>query len=56
MQLEVVCVNGICTMEIVKSSVITVSKLSNEEQQLRIDNEILKTQLRDLQEAPSHEP
>jgi hypothetical protein len=55
-QLEAVCVNGICTMEIVKSSVVMVSKLSNEEQQLRIDNEILKTQLRDLQESPPHEP
>jgi hypothetical protein len=33
-----------------------VSKLSSEVQQLRIGSEFLKTQLRDLQEAPSHVP
>jgi hypothetical protein len=33
-----------------------VSKLSSEVQQLRIDNETLKTQLRDLQQVPSHVP
>jgi hypothetical protein len=53
-QLEAVRVNGICTMELVQSLVVMVSKLSSEVQQLRIDNETLKTQLRDLQRVPSH--
>jgi hypothetical protein len=43
-------------MDIVKSSVVMVSKLSSEMQQLRIDNETLKTQLRHLQQASSHVP
>jgi predicted nucleic acid-binding Zn-ribbon protein len=48
-QLEAVRANGICTMEM-------VSNLSSEEQQLRIDNESLKTQLRDLHQVPYHVP
>jgi hypothetical protein len=51
-QLEAVCFNDICTMEIVNSLVVMVSKFSSEEQQLRNDNEAL-TQLRDLHQAPS---
>jgi hypothetical protein len=43
-------------MEMVQSLVVMVSKLSSEVQQLRIDDDILKTQLRDLQQAPSHVP
>jgi hypothetical protein len=41
-------------METVKLSVVMASNFSSEVQQLRIDNETLKTQLRDLQEVPSH--
>jgi hypothetical protein len=52
-QLEAVHTNGICTMEMVQSLVVMVSKLSSEVQQLRIDK-TLKTQLRDLQQVPSH--
>jgi hypothetical protein len=54
-QLEAVRANGICTMEMVDSLVVMVSKLSSEVQQLRIDD-TLKTQLRDLQQAPTHVP
>jgi hypothetical protein len=36
-QLEAVRANGICTMEIVQSLVVMVSKLSSEVKQLRID-------------------
>jgi hypothetical protein len=43
-QLEAVRANGICMMELVQSLVVMVSKLSSEVQQLRIDNETLKTQ------------
>jgi hypothetical protein len=43
-------------MELVQSLVVIVSKLSSEVQQLRIDNETLKTQLCDLQQVPSHVP
>jgi hypothetical protein len=50
------CVNGICTMEMVKALVVMVSKLSSEVQQLRTDKGTLKTQLRDLQQAPSYVP
>jgi hypothetical protein len=39
MQLEPVCVNGISTMEMVKSLVVMVPKLSSEVQQPRNDNE-----------------
>jgi hypothetical protein len=55
-QLEAVRANGICTTEIVKPSVVIVSKLSSEVQQLGIGNETLTTQLRDLQLASSHVP
>jgi hypothetical protein len=55
-QLEAVRVNGIRTMQTVKSLVTIVPKLSSEVQQLRIDNETWKTQLRDLQQASSHVP
>jgi hypothetical protein len=48
-QLEAVHANGILSMEM-------VSKLSSEVQQLRINNETLKTQLCDLQQVPSHVP
>jgi hypothetical protein len=54
-QLEAVRTNGICTMELVQSLVVMVSKLSSEVQQLRIDK-TLKTQLCDLQQVPSHVP
>jgi hypothetical protein len=43
-QLESVRANGICTMEMVQSLVVIVSKLTNEVQQLGIDNETLKAQ------------
>jgi hypothetical protein len=49
-------VNGNCTMEMVKSLVAMVTTLSDEVQLLRIDNETLKTQLRDLQRVPTHVP
>jgi hypothetical protein len=52
-QLETVRNSGICTMEMVQSLVVMVTKLSSEVQQLRIDNEAMKTQLRELQQAPS---
>jgi hypothetical protein len=55
-QLGAVRLNGICTMNMVKSLVAMVSKLSSEVQQLRNDNETLKIQLRDLHQAPSHMP
>lgn len=55
-QLEAVLVNGICTMQMVKSLVRMVSKLASEVQQLIIDNETLKTQLCDLQQVSSHVP
>jgi hypothetical protein len=54
-QLEAVRANGICTMEMVQSLVVMVSKLNSEVQQPRIDNETMKT-LRNLQQAPSHVP
>jgi hypothetical protein len=53
-QLEVVHANGICIVEMVQPLVVMVSKLRSEVQQLTIDNNTLKTQLRDLQQAPSH--
>jgi hypothetical protein len=52
-QLQAIRANGICTMEMVRSLVDIVSTLSSEVHQLRVDNETLKTQLRDLQQAPS---
>jgi hypothetical protein len=53
---EVIRANGVCTMKMVQSLVMMVSTLSSEVQQLRIDSDTLKTQLRDLQQAPSHVP
>jgi hypothetical protein len=47
-QLETVCANGICTMEMVQSMVAMVSKHSSEMNQLRTDNETMKMQLREL--------
>jgi hypothetical protein len=47
-QLEAVLVIGIFAMEMVRSLVVMVSKLSSEVQRLRIDNETLKTQLHRL--------
>jgi hypothetical protein len=55
-QLEAVRANGMYTMEMVWSLHVMASKLSREVQQLRMDNNALKTQLRDLQQAPSHVP
>jgi hypothetical protein len=52
-QLEAVRAKVICTMDLVQFLVVMVSKLSSEVKQLRIDNETLKTQLRDLQQVPS---
>jgi hypothetical protein len=43
-------------MEMVRSQLVTVSKLSSEVQQLRMDNDALKMQLRNIQQAPSHVP
>jgi hypothetical protein len=43
-------------MEMIQSLVVVVIKFSSEVQQLRIDNETLKMQLRDLQQVPSHVP
>jgi hypothetical protein len=56
MQLEAVRANGICTMEMVQSLVVMVSKLSSEVHQLKINNKTMKTQLCELQQAPSHVP
>jgi hypothetical protein len=64
LQLEAVRPNGICTMEMIRSLLVMVFKLRSEVQQLRIDNDALKTQLRelqqaqlrDLQQAPCHVP
>jgi regulator of replication initiation timing len=55
-QLDTVSANGICTMEMVQSLIKMVSKLCDEVQQLRIDNADMKTQLRELQQLPSHAP
>jgi hypothetical protein len=49
--LEVVRVNGISTMEIVKFLVDMVSTLVSVVQKLKTDNYALKTQLRDLQQG-----
>jgi hypothetical protein len=43
-------------MEFVQSLVVMLSKFSSDMQQLEINNETLKTQLRDLQQVPSHVP
>jgi hypothetical protein len=51
MQLEAVCANGVCTMEMVQSLIVMVTKLSSEVHLLRIDD-TLKKQLHDLQQAP----
>ncbi|PNF19828.1 hypothetical protein B7P43_G12505 [Cryptotermes secundus] len=53
-QLEALRTNGICTMEMVHSIVVMLSNLSSEVKQLRIDNEAMKMQLREFQQAPSH--
>ncbi|PNF33451.1 hypothetical protein B7P43_G03353 [Cryptotermes secundus] len=53
-QLETLRTNGVCTMEMVQSIVVMLSNLSSEVQQLRIDNEAMKMQVRELQQAPSH--
>ena len=53
-QLETLRTNGICTMEMVQSIVVMLSNLSSEVKQLRIDNEAMKMQLREFQQAPSH--
>jgi hypothetical protein len=55
LQLEAIRANGICTMEMVQSLIVTVSELGSEVQQLRMDV-ALKTQLRDYQQAPTHVP
>jgi hypothetical protein len=52
-QLEAVRENGLCTMQMVKSLVELVTVLSSEVQQLRIDNDTLKLQIRDLKQVPS---
>jgi hypothetical protein len=43
-------------METVRSLVVMVSKLSSDVQRLRTENKTLKTQLRRLQQEPSHVP
>jgi hypothetical protein len=48
LQLEAIRANGICTMEMVRSLLVMVSKLSEELQQLRMDNDALKMQLRNI--------
>ena len=53
-QLKAIRANGVCTMEMVQSMVVMLSNLSSEVRQLRIDNESMKMQLRELQQAPSH--
>ncbi|XP_023703785.1 uncharacterized protein LOC111862535 [Cryptotermes secundus] len=53
-QLETLRTNGICTMEMVQSIIVMLSNLSSEVQQLRIDNEAMMMQLRELQQVPSH--
>ncbi|PNF33519.1 hypothetical protein B7P43_G17640, partial [Cryptotermes secundus] len=53
-QLETLRTNTICTVEMVQSIVVMLSNLSSEVQQLRIDNEAMKMQLRELQRTPSH--
>jgi hypothetical protein len=55
-QLEAVRANSICIMEMVQSLVVMMSKLNSEVHQIRVDNDTLKTQLRELQKAPSHVP
>jgi hypothetical protein len=42
MQLEAVRANGICTMEMVQSLVLMVSKISSEVQQLKINDNTLQ--------------
>jgi hypothetical protein len=54
LKLQAIRANGICTMEMVRSVLVKVSKLSSEVQQLRMDNDALKRPLRDIQQAPSH--
>jgi hypothetical protein len=49
-QLEAVRLNGVCTMEMVKSLLEMVTKLSLEVQELKGDNTALKLQLRDLRQ------
>jgi hypothetical protein len=55
-QPQAIRANGICTMEMVRSLVDIVSTFSSEVHQLRVDNETLRTQLRELQQVPSHVP
>jgi hypothetical protein len=54
-QLKAVRFNDICTLELVQSLVVMVTKLGCEVQQLRSDNKTLKTQLRDLLQVPFRE-
>jgi hypothetical protein len=49
-QLEAVRLNGVCTIEMVKSLLEMVTKLSLEVQQLKGDNTALNLQLRDLRQ------
>jgi hypothetical protein len=49
-KLEAVRLNGVCTMEMVKSLIEMVTKLSCEVQLLKSDNTALKLQLRDLRQ------
>jgi hypothetical protein len=51
-QLESVRANGVCTVQMVQSSIVIVTKLSSEVHLLRIDKNTLKKQLHDLQQAP----
>jgi hypothetical protein len=53
-QLEAVRLNGVCTMEMVKSLMDMVTKLSCEVRVLKSDNIALKLQLQDLRQ--SHTP
>jgi hypothetical protein len=48
---ETVRLNGVCTMDLIKSLVDTVSKLCGEVDHLKNNNACLKNQLKDLQDA-----
>jgi hypothetical protein len=50
-QVEIVRINGVCTMDLIKSLIGMVRKLCGEVGHLKHDNACLKEQLKNLQDA-----
>jgi hypothetical protein len=55
-QLEIVRLNGICELDMIKSLVDTIDELCKDVTQLKSDNTALKTQIKDLQDLVDIQP